>query len=178
MYRTTVYVDGDCEAITSDVVVDAARLTTCDANSPCNAGFICTSGCCIVDGPCENDVDCGPACCDFAQRHACEAAVQLRNVTSGVTLTRTLNDGDDNFFYACPATCDEAGNCGNFGIDAVNDRAFKFSLNAPKTVTVSVTQLDAYIFIVNEMDDNNAMCSDESTVVACGPTVQDVALGR
>ena len=39
-----------------------------------------------------------------------------------------------------------------------------------------MTQLDAYIFIVNEMDDNNAMCSDESTVVACGPTVQDVAL--
>jgi len=100
----------------------------------------------------------------------------LQSLNLGVAVNSSLVANSDNFFYSCDATCDDVGNCGNFGFDEVSDQAFTFTLAQSATVTVTANGIAPYFFIVDERDVNNLICSEDATVQACGPTVSNVAL--
>ncbi len=77
----------------------------------------------------------------------------------------------DNFYYSCLSDCDEDGlTCGNLGLDTVPDQAFKLVLSDDASVTVEVSQLDGYAFIVDEKDATEKTCSLAAEVKMCGPT--------
>lgn len=150
-------------------------LTTCDAQNPCANGFACVDSFCITQGACANDSDCGPNLSCDNQTTTCvkNGCANLQNLDLGVALAGSLVANGDNFYYPCEATCDDTGTCGNIGFDEVSDQAFKLTLDQPASITVNVTGIEAYVFIVTERDPNNLICSEEATVMACGPTVSN-----
>ena len=60
--------------------------------------------------------------------------------------------------------------CGNRGVDVKSDQAYRLIIDRPGNLIVTVTGIDGYAFIVDELDAQGRVCSLDAEVQACGPT--------